>query len=262
MNRTRPRAMSALVVPQPDVVSPTAAECDEGEQRGGLGWRRAWRFGGARRAGVYMARPPGKWLRRARCSGSLAAILTNPEPVEGAQNARSRRDVECGPDPRAEAHACAKRRSRCPKRAPGRRWSVRRGDAGPLHRHRARHPALRRRRARTPTRAGGRAHERRRHSRLPGVEPGASSRGDVAPQHPPPGRLRRPSSVGVLSMRDIVRVWTIGWRDLGHGARVASPTPPGPLVPGRADRLDRQHRATSVLLARQAEEAADRHCGP
>ena len=47
-----------------------------------------------------------------------------------------------------------------------------------------------------------------RDHRRPRLEPRARRRGDVAPRRPPPGRLRRGDLVGILSMRDIVRVWT------------------------------------------------------
>jgi CBS domain-containing protein len=59
-----------------------------------------------------------------------------------------------------------------------------------------------------------------------------------------------PELVGVLSMRDIVRVWTT------EGA--TSGMTPDRSALGRADRFDRQHRTAGVLPARQAVVVADR----
>ena len=74
--------------------------------------------------------------------------------------------------------------------------------------------------------------------------------------------------VGVLSMRDIVRVWTSDGRDLGHDlARGRAGGLSGParygLALGERSQRDRgEHRGRDPLLARQADEVGARVADP
>ena len=68
---------------------------------------------------------------------------------------------------------------------------------------------LGRRRRGPRRRAGRRAHERQRHRRRAGLEPRARRGGDVAARRSATWSSSTDAElVGVLSMRDIVRVWT------------------------------------------------------
>src|SRR5215217_8582587 len=102
MKRTRPRAMSALVVPQPDAGSATAARAARTSSRqigvGSLDIRRS-----ARRS-LYVP-PARKRFVQARTLGRLEAILTSSASHEGRRtDAGARRNVRGGADRRPEPY--------------------------------------------------------------------------------------------------------------------------------------------------------------
>ncbi len=164
---------------------------ERGEHGQEAGWVRSEGHlqSGAKRAGVYTSEPPRKRLAVPGESGRLEAILTTAEPRKESTDAGTGWDVGGGPHRRPLAHAA--RGGGDDGREGNRRGAGRRRRAaGPVHRHRARHPQLARPRRGPRRRVRPRPHERGRDRRLAGLEPGARRGGDVEPRHPPPGRLR------------------------------------------------------------------------